>query len=331
MPAANGQTFARSFRHRDRAPLRSFRWTVRHGAQLGHNFFLSRGDRARAEPLSRLMHDLGFAVDYDLTAPIFERGQAYSDDMPYDFDPAGRSAYHDCDIDMPSTTRSYPYVSKVCSVSRPGYVWSTRTDTLVPAVHAIHILNRHGDGDRAYRDAPVGVGDGLSLTPLRHRTPTRTPRATAAQLEGKFRKLRFGVPRCTPADCDGWASGVRTFQFGALQALLGYRHGDPISRAYSDRVARIALAVQVPESGLVSRADAGPLLRPAAAGSFYVAWDRRLRLASTAGAISKLSDSFNMPPEYRGAIASNSETSLTAYAFLSLYRCVRFGAGCTPS
>jgi hypothetical protein len=82
---------------------------------------------------------------------------------------------------------------------------------------------------------------------------------------------------------------------------------------------------------MVSRSDAGPLLRPAAVGSFYAAWDRRLRLASTAGVISKLSDSFNVPPEYRGAIASNSETSLTAYAFLTLYRCARFRAGCAPS
>jgi hypothetical protein len=41
-----------------------------------------------------------------------------------------------------------------------------------------------------------------------------------------------------------------------------------------------------------------------------------------------LYEQLDMPPEYRGVIPSNAETTLTAYAFLVRYRCERYGKGC---
>jgi hypothetical protein len=35
-------------------------------------------------------------------------------------------------------------------------------------------------------------------------------------------------------------------------------------------------------------------------------------------------DGASMPPEYTGIMASNSETTITAYAFLAAYRCLRY-------
>jgi hypothetical protein len=73
--------------------------------------------------------------------------------------------------------------------------------------------------------------------------------------------------------------------------------------------------------------------RPAAVGSFYLNWDRGLRLSLGRSVPGRslargLYERVDMPPEYRGLIASNAETTLTAHAFLVLYRCERYGVGC---
>ena len=302
--------------------LHSFRWTVRHGAQEGHNYFRYRGDERRAAELANLMRGLGFRVNYDITAPIW--GQARADPDSFLYEPA---AYHDCEVAPPSTPSSYPYRSKVCRVSRAGYVSATHSDTLVPAAQAIHILYKYGTPGHRYRDMPVGVGDPLGFDPLSGAGITRTPRTAAAQLEATFRRLGFGIPRCTPVSCDAWASGVRTFQFGALETSLGYHYGDRISRAYADAAARLALDVQVRENGLV-HTTTGTYLRPAVVGGFYTGWDARHRLAANRNGLGRVLDHLDMPAEYRGLVPSNSETTLTAYAFLVHYRCARYRVGC---
>lgn len=156
----------------------------------------------------------------------------------------------------------------------------------------------------------------------------------ARDLEATFRKQGTGVPAClTRSYCFfGRASGVRTFQFGVLETLLGYRFGDGVGRSYADAVARIALGVQVGDDGLVHTQDT-TYYRPAAVGSFYLNWDRRLRLSLGRSVPGRslargLYQRLDMPPEYRGLIASNAETTLTAYAFLVRYRCERYGVGC---
>ena len=102
----------------------------------------------------------------------------------------------------------------------------------------------------------------------------------ARDLEATFRRQGIGIPACLSRSyCFfGRASGVRTFQFGALETLLGYRFGDGIGRSYADAVARIALAVQVRGDSLV-RTSGSTYYRPAALGSFYLNWDRGLRLS----------------------------------------------------
>ena len=158
--------------------------------------------------------------------------------------------------------------------------------------------------------------------------------SVARDLEAMFREQGTGVPACISRSYCFYsrASGVRTFQFGALETLLGYRFGDGVARSYADALARIALDVQVREDSLVHTQDA-TYYRPAAVGSFYLNWDRGRRLTlgrSVPGRslVRGVYEQLDMAPEYRGLIASIAERSLTAYAFLVLYRCQRYGAGC---
>jgi hypothetical protein len=130
---------------------------------------------------------------------------------------------------------------------------------------------------------------------------------------------------------DGQASGIRTFQFGALSTLLGYQYGRPASRAYADAVARLVLDVQVGDDAVV-RTARGDFYRPAHRGSFYLAWDASLRHREDKPYAYRLLDrALNMPDEYGGVLVSNMETTHDAYAFLVLYRCKKYGVACGPA
>jgi hypothetical protein len=130
---------------------------------------------------------------------------------------------------------------------------------------------------------------------------------------------------------DGVASGVRTFQFGALETLLGYRHRDTTSRSYADAVARLALDVQIPGGGRFDLAGVS-YRRPAYGGSFLANWNRARNFSTMrpglTGVLGLAIGAKEMEPEYVGIVPSNVEATTTAYAFLKLYRCLRFGVGC---
>ena len=328
-----GTSLRRTFRKASFTNLRSFRYTIRHGTQEGRNYFAYRSDRQKSARLANVIRRSGFALNYDLTAPIWTRGTTYVDAMPYDAGADGPDAYHDCGTALPSSSRSYPYRSKVC-LARPLYVWLSHSDTLAPAAQAIHVLNRYADPERAIRDRRFPIGLPVGWDPDVSMPSEKTARTVATETEAKFQQLGYGVPPClSTLYCSSrYASGIRTFQFGALETLLGYRFGDEVSRSYADTMARIALAVQVRDDGLV-RSDRGTYNRPATVGSFYLNWDRarRLRLGRSGVArllVGVLYSNLDMAPEYRGVIPSNAETTLTAYAFLTLYRCQRFRVGC---
>ena len=309
---------------RRRDLLGSFRYTVRHGAQLSQNYYDYVGDRARYRKTADFIRGHGFLLDADLTAPIWGKGRRFGDDLPYN----DRLTYHDCRTKLPSTALAYPYRSKVCSTSRGLYIWLDHSDALGPVVQALHVLERHDQPDRkaASPRLPIALPVGADLSAW---SPApRSPREIATWLEGLYRGTGIGIGRCLPALCEtSAASAIRTFEFAALETRLGYRYGDRVSRTYADAIAALALKVQVGAGGVL-HTDHGTFVRPTAAGSFYLAWDHRLRAHISASLADDLSRRFNMPAEYTGLVVSNAETTLTAYAFLAGYRCARYGVGC---
>ena len=330
-----GASFRRSFPSADIGQLRSFRYTIRHAGQLARHYFAYRAESKRSAALARVIRRGGFALDYDLAAPIWGAGRRFADQMPFDGSPRGPDAYHDCDARLPRSSRAYPYISKVCAARR-AYVWNSHGDTLAAAAQGIHLLNKYGDPARTVENQRFPLGLPIGWDP-RSSMPKKVSALSAARdLESTFRNQGAGIPACLSRSycAFGRASGVRTFQFGALETLLGYRFGDGVGRSYADAVARIAVDVQIRGDSLVRTQDA-TYYRPAAVGSFYLNWDRGLRLSLGRSVPARslargLYERLDMQPEYRGLIASNAETTLTAYAFLVLYRCERYGVGCHP-
>jgi len=316
-PAAAGQpALRRRFPVRDTSHLRSLRYTVRHATQLAWMHAVSRDDTARSTALARFMLASGFVPGRDLRAAIFGRGRDTPTDFSYRHEPF-LDAYGDCQLDPPATPRAYPYRSKACVADVRPYLMAARHDTLLPTIEALQALNRGESPDSRYKDQS-------SFLPFATTSASRT----ADVLEGRFDRLGFGIPRCTPWGCDGRrASALRTFAFGMLETMLGYRGGEVGRRAYADAVANLALSVQIGDDGVLRGADR-VLYRPALRGGFLSYWDRDRRYLRPSGIAQSVADRFNMPPEYLGVRPSDSETGFDAYAFLALYRCARYQVGC---
>lgn len=302
------ETFSQPYS--DRSLLQSFRYTLRHGTQAGHDYYLYRGDRQRADKLANFLTSNGIQPNLDLRAPVWGYGTSYPDNMPYD-----RALYKDCDIEPPSETPvSYPYSSKVCRLGVDNFINLASSDTLVPAIQAIHVLNK-GEGPHHNYDAPQG------------RTSAQ---ATASWLESEFIRLGYGIPECTPFSCDyHYASGPRTYEFGNLESLLGYKYGDETSKAYANRVAQIALRTQIGKDGIIHSEKKGPVFRPIQRGGNYTSWDRDLNYSPPESLTNKILGYAGMPMEYRGLIVANNETTFDAYAFLIRYRCLVYGKACS--
>jgi hypothetical protein len=314
--AATQPVLRRSFPATDVRHLRSFRYTIRHASQLAWLHAVSRGDAGRSTALARFMLHAGFQPGEDLRSALFGRDRDLPQDFGYRHEPF-IDAYGDCKLDPPATPLAYPYRSKACVADVRPYLLAARHDTLLPAIEALQALNRGEAPDSRYRDEST-------LLPLF----TTSPDQTADALERRFDALGFGIPRCTPIGCDkARASALRTFAFGMLETVLGYRNGEVARQPYADAVANLALAVQVGDDGIVRAADR-VLYRPALRGGFLSYWDRERRYLKPSGIAQAAADRFNMPPEYLGARPTDSETGFDTYAFLALYRCARYRVGC---
>ena len=279
----------RSFPIREAGHLRSFRYTIRHATQLAWLHAVSRNDD-RSTALARFMLKAGFVPGRDLRAAIFGRGRDAPRDFSYRHEPF-LDAYGDCQLEPPATPLAYPYRSKACVGNVQPYLLAARYDTLLPMA-------------------------------------TTSAGRTADQLEGRFDRLGFGIPRCTPVGCDRErASALRTFSFGMLETVLGYNGGEIGRRHYADAVANLALRAQIGSDGVVRAADR-VAYRPALRGGFLSYWNRDRRYLKPSGVVQAVADRFNMPPEYLGLRPTDSETSFDAYAFLALYRCARYKVGC---
>jgi len=314
--AALQPALRRSFPARQVGHLRSFRFTIRHATQLAWLHAVSRKDEPRTAALARFMLAAGFVPGQDLRAAIFGRGRDAPRDFSYRHEPF-LDAYGDCELEPPASPMAYPYRSKACLGNVQPYLLAARYDTLLPAIEALQALNRGEAPDSAYRDRSA-------LLPM----VTTSAGRTADELEGRFDRLGFGIPRCTPLGCDRErASALRTFSFGMLETVLGYGSGQVGRRQYADAVANLALRVQVGDDGVVRAADR-VAYRPALRGGFLSYWNRDRRYLKPSGVVQAVADRFNMPPEYLGLRPTDSETSFDAYAFLALYRCARYKVGC---
>jgi hypothetical protein len=310
---------ARAFAGSDLGHLRSFRFTVRHATQQAWLYARVRRARPRADALARFMSRAGFQPGLDLRVTLFGQGGQYPADLGYRHE-ALIDAYLDCRLRPPATPLAYPYRSKACLLDARPYLWMTRHDTFLPTLEAIGALQRDGSPSRRYVDH-------AGFLPGR----TTTASATADRLEQAFDRLGFGIPRCSPVGCDrGRASGLRTFAFGALETLLGYGYGELDRRAYADTAARLAVSIQVGDDALVRSGAREVAYRPPLRGGFYTYWNRQLRFDRPDGVVQGTVDRLGMPPEYLGLVAADSETTFDAWAFLVLYRCVKYGAGCPP-
>jgi hypothetical protein len=315
-PAGEQPVLGRSFPADEVAHLRSFRFTVRHATQLAWLHAVSRDDTARVSALGRFMLSAGFVPGKDLRAAIFGQGRDDPRDFGYRHEPF-LDAYGDCRLAVPSSPRAYPYRSKACLADVRPYLLAARHDTLLPAIEALQALNRGEQPDSPYRDQSA-------LLPM----VTTSASRTADELEARFDRLGFGIPRCTPFGCDRErASALRTFTFGMLETVLGYGNGQVSRRQYADAVANLALRVQIGDDGVVRAADR-VAYRPALRGGFLSYWNRDRRYLKPTGVVQSVADRFNMPPEYLGLRPTDSETGFDAYAFLALYRCARYKVGC---
>ena len=316
-PLAAGQpALRRSFPAREVDHLRSFRFTIRHATQLAWLHAVSREDEPRTAALARFMLAAGFVPGQDLRAAIFGRGRDAPRDFSYRHEPF-LDAYGDCQLEPPASPMAYPYRSKACLGDVQPYLLAARHDTLLPAIEALQALNRGEAPDSSYRDQSA-------LLPM----VTTSASRTADELEARFDRLGFGIPRCTPLGCDRErASALRTFTFGMLETVLGYSGGQVGRRQYADAVANLALRVQIGDDGVVRAADR-VAYRPALRGGFLSYWDSDRRYLKPSGIVQAVADRFNMPPEYLGLRPTDSETGFDAYAFLALYRCARYQVGC---
>jgi hypothetical protein len=315
-PVAGQPALRRTFPVRDVGHLRSFRFTIRHATQLAWLHAVSREDTARSSALARFMLNAGFVPGRDLRAAIFGQGRDAPRDFGYRHEPF-LDAYGDCRLNPPASPRAYPYHSKACVADVRPYLLAARHDTLLPAIEALQSLNRGESPDRPYRDPSA-------LLPVATTSASRT----ADELERRFDRLGFGIPRCTPFGCDrARASALRTFAFGMLETVLGYDSGQLGRRPYADAVASLALSVQIGDDGVVRTADR-VVYRPALRGGFLSYWNRDRRYLKPTGVAQAVADRFNMPPEYLGLRPTDSETGFDTYAFLALYRCARYQVGC---
>jgi hypothetical protein len=317
---SSGQTVSRSttLPLQDPSLLRSLRYTVRHATQEAYLYWRARGDAGRADALASFLARNGYRPGVDIRAAIFGTSRGYPEDLPYvtsgPFD-----MYPDCDHLPAPGDLAYPYTSKVCLLGVPTYLAAAKSDPFSQAVQALTVLADHDDPDAEFTTGGSGV-----LRPA-----VTTPREVARSLERLFVDVGNGVPACRPDGCDtSRASALRTFHFGVLETVLGYRYHDPVSAGYADAAASAATTAQVLGDGLV-HSPGTTAYRPAQIGAFPIYWDRQGRFVPTGGVVQEATDHLSMPPEYAGQVPSDTETTLDGWAFLVTYRCLAMHRSCS--
>jgi hypothetical protein len=300
------------------AVFQSLRYTVRHATQEAYLYWKTRGDLPRARALSRFLLANGYRPGVDIRSALFGMSQGMPDDLPY-VTSGNYDMYPDCSHLPPPSPEAYPYQSKVCLLGVKTFVAAAKFDPFTQAAQALAVLANHHNPDYKYSTGSSG---------LLHPAVT-TPRLVARALERLYGDVGYGEPTCDPTGCHtAQASALRTFHFGVLETILGYRYHDTRSARYADAVARQALEAQVGSDGII-RTPNGDLFRPVQTGAFPIYWDRSGRFVPPAGLTQAATTRLSMPPEYAGQLPSDTETTLDGWAFVTTYRCLAKHVGCS--
>jgi hypothetical protein len=215
--------------------FRSIRYTERHSTQLGYEWYLANGNYSKATELSNELVYEGYQLHKDLYTPLFGTDKSLADN--YQYQSGLNGVYSDCyKKSSTSTSDSYQYHSKVCTVGVDFYIWiSKNKDWLAQTLWAIHLLNKYGSPDTQYYDGNTWW----------------SPREVARFLETKWIN-NVGIQ--SPYDAT-LASSVRTAAFGVLETILGYHYGDAVSRTFADISTRALQLAQAKGEGIIFQYD----------------------------------------------------------------------------
>jgi len=291
----------------DSGLFRSFRYTIRHGSQMGSKLYHDMGDAMKA---SQLVNPVGYyGFTYDIYDGLFDPSLWQ---MPHSyFYFYNIQAYHDCDVNpsLPDTPTSYPYHSKVC-LWRDGYITASAADVLVPTLQAIYVLRDSGP-DYHYQAWQCGASGCWFVD--------RTPRGWARYMETLWNGEGIPKPGATT-----YGTSVRTAAFGVLETILGYSYGDSTSKTWADTVRDVLLKVQVNALGYYPSGDLnGIALRPLFAGMWFTAWDPYMQ-AVPRSLYDTLLDWLGMPLEYAGMVPGNMESTESILQFFNVYLALAF-------
>lgn len=297
----------------DRDSLQSLRYTVRHATQEAYLYWQAKGDADKSRRLEKFLLDNGYTPGFDMRAIIFNRARHLPDDLPYNM-----QAYEDCDHLPQEGVTAYPYESKACKAMK-SYLGAGERDPFLQAAEALHMLQKYTSA-RSYSHA---LGENWWAQGA-------SPAETVAHLRKQWQRTGAGIPSCTPVSCSDTASSIRTFMYGALELEFG-KH-DPSAIRYANAAAAMAVNAQIKSDGIVQMPN-GPIYRPAHIGSFPVYWDKEFRFVAPsspiiAGVAIMATGQSLMPPEYKGVLPSNSESTFDGWVFLTRYRCATYGVQC---
>jgi hypothetical protein len=308
------------FGNTNQSLLKMLRFTVRHATQEAYLYWSTYGkDPAKALALRNFLQRNGFTPGFDLRAPLYAASGKLPNNLPDDL-PVDDAAYPDCVHTPTGDQHAYAYRSKAC-LYESAYIGSGERDPFLQAWDALTILMKYGGPNH---DQPEWgwwtQGD--------------TPNQASTHLRGQWNRTGMGIPKCTPFSC-GEHSEIRTSVFGALETQLGYKYGDQSAQRFADAAAKVIITAQIGTDGQIHADNGKTYVRPGQVGSYLSAWvapgfqfTNPSTPALPVAVALFVKGASPTPLEYQGIVPSNSETSLDALGFLSMYRCSKYHAGC---
>jgi hypothetical protein len=291
---------------------------------VGYKDYRIQGNENDAEwNLSHLADNKGYGLDfYD---PLYH----YDWNKELGFNTI--SYWKDCDTGnweslpngMTSGASYYPYKSKVCVIGWSTWVtWAHQEPIgrMAQALDGLHLY--HNPDQQIYSEYPY------------------TPRQVARWVEGSYWISGVGVKGfytpfgSWPGD---YASSVRSAEFLALEAILGYKYGDTTSQSYADQMADIFTktmgsgGIQIPSTGVIQIEESpNTITRKHWVGAWPTAWNS-LKAVAPRGALQQIGDLIQegtlMRKEFAGVIVSNAESIDTIMRSLMVYLEFKYPTG----
>jgi len=292
----------------------AFRYTTRHGSQISSNMYKVWGTRDNGYYLDKLLNDYGFT--YDIYDACWKMSNDYPDGYMF-----STESYHDIDVYsiLPRGSYYYPYKSNV-GINRDLYIIESSNDPLLKTIWVIHHLNKYGQPDTKY----FYFGDPSSPSSY------WTPREMIRHVENNYWD-GHGIKYM-----DTFYYGVRLTTFLIAETLLGYKYGDSISKAKSDRASEVLQMIQIGSNGYFETEDYGIVLRPQHRGGFFVGYVIGSSYAFRTPKMSELAKAVfdivkillgwtDMKSETKGLIPTNLETTCLGVQALRVYLYYKYG------